>query len=440
MRIAFVTTCKNRTQHLKMTLPKNLADNADYPDCVFIVLDYGSQDDLRAYMLAHHGADLASGRLVFYSRQHDGPFKMAHAKNIAHRLGILHGAQILVNLDADNYTGRNFAYYVDAEFVRIGDRGFLRGRMVKGFMPRGIAGRIAVTSKAFLKLGGYDEAYAAWGPDDWDFNARLRRVGYEPFDIPVQFLSGHNHSDGIRFRDYPAARANAEKYDCTVEITESTRTIVNFGRFGCAELVRNLDYTARVVLDPLPTRIFGIGMHKTGTTSLHEALTRLGLDSAHWPAPHWARDLYEEVVANEGRSATLERSYAVCDLPLPLLYRQLDQAYPGSKFILTMRGDEAWARSVERHWHQSNQWRSTWDTDCFTHRCHKLLYGRKSFDWVTFVRRYWQHNFEVLEHFKDRPADLLILNIDAKLKWEPLCAFLGLPVPTVNYPHFNRSK
>src|SRR6185369_18018324 len=150
------------TQHLKMTLPKNLADNADYKDCVFIVLDYGSQDDLLFYLKKHHADDIDSGRLVVYSRVNDGPFRMAHAKNIAHRLGILHGAEILVNLDADNYTGRGFASYVRGEFERIGDRGFLRGRMVKGFMPRGIAGRVVVTAKAFLKLGGYDETYSAW--------------------------------------------------------------------------------------------------------------------------------------------------------------------------------------------------------------------------------------------------------------------------------------
>src|SRR5215469_11906059 len=121
MTIAFCTTCKNRTSHLRQTLPSNLADNADYPDCKFVVLDYNSRDDLLDYLVAHHARDIASGRLVVYSMPPPGgveiPFRMAHAKNMAHRCGILEGATILVNLDADNFTGPGFAGYVAEEMA-----------------------------------------------------------------------------------------------------------------------------------------------------------------------------------------------------------------------------------------------------------------------------------------------------------------------------------
>lgn len=50
MRVAFATTCKGRLEHLSRTLPQNLASNADYRDCVFVVLDYGSTDALRRYV------------------------------------------------------------------------------------------------------------------------------------------------------------------------------------------------------------------------------------------------------------------------------------------------------------------------------------------------------------------------------------------------------
>ena len=46
---------------------------------------------------------------------------MAHAKNMAHRLGIIEGADILCNLDADNFTGPGFASYI-AEQMQAGDR------------------------------------------------------------------------------------------------------------------------------------------------------------------------------------------------------------------------------------------------------------------------------------------------------------------------------
>lgn len=48
--------------------------------------------------------------------------------------------------------------------------------------------------------------------------------------------------------------------------------------------------------------------------------------------------------------SALERHYALCDPPIPILYEKLDQAYPGSKFILTVRNEDKWLTSVRNHW------------------------------------------------------------------------------------------
>ena len=37
-----------------------------------------------------------------------------------------------------------------------------------------------------------------------------------------------------------------------------------------------------IKLSAIPTRIFGVGLHKTATTSLHKAFQVLGFDSLHW--------------------------------------------------------------------------------------------------------------------------------------------------------------
>ena len=37
------------------------------------------------------------------------------------------------------------------------------------------------------------------------------------------------------------------------------------------------------------------------------------------------------------------------DNPWPVLYRDLDEAYPGSKFILTLHDPQAWIASLVRH-------------------------------------------------------------------------------------------
>jgi hypothetical protein len=179
-------------------------------------------------------------------------------------------------------------------------------------------------------------------------------------------------------------------------------------------------------------------MHKTGTTSLHWALRALGIDCAHWPSAHWAKAVWEEATMNDGRSLTLERYYAACDLPLPLLYRALDRAYPGSKFILTTRDAGDWLASVERHWSRDyNPFRAQWDADPFTHRVHRLLYGRKSFNAETMLNRYLAHNVEVRDYFAGREDDLLVLD---KPDWGSLCAFLNRPVPRSPYPVTNSIK
>ncbi len=94
--IAFVTTCKSRAQHLRRTLPQNIADNETFAHLKFIVLDYGSPDDTLSYMRSEWSHLIDSGRVVVYSYRYEGPFHMAHAKNMAHRCGILEGADVLV--------------------------------------------------------------------------------------------------------------------------------------------------------------------------------------------------------------------------------------------------------------------------------------------------------------------------------------------------------
>src|ERR1700761_5016647 len=124
--IVFCTTCKGRAQHLKETLPRNLADNPGF-NCKFVVLDYGSKDDLLEYLQDNHAQEIASGKLTVYSYPTNAPFHMAHAKNMAHRLGMLEGGTILVNLDADGFTGVRFADFIESQFATYGPKILLQG-------------------------------------------------------------------------------------------------------------------------------------------------------------------------------------------------------------------------------------------------------------------------------------------------------------------------
>lgn len=427
MNVLFCTTCKGRTDHLSRTLPQNLADN---PNARFVVLSYNDQDSLASYIQANHCSDMESGRLAFYQYHEDVSFRMAHAKNLAHRLAALEGGEILVNLDADNFTGPNFDGYVMQTFEGVHDI-FLWSRMVKdgqGRLPRGISGRIAVTKETFFLTGGYDEKYEAYSPDDKDFNARLRRLGLKAVEINPVYLKAILHTDKMRYREYPKAFAMTEEFEVQHEFT-----VVNGGKVGCGTVFKNFGPDP-IVVAPYPTRVFGIGMHKTATTSLHHAFQILGMKSGHWKNAHWAKHFYRDMM-QEGHAEAVDAHYCLCDLPVPMLFKELDKGYPGSKFILTFRDEDKWLDSVRRHFDpKHNKFRSQWDHDPFSHKCHQMLYGRKDFHAQTMLERYRAHNAEVLEYFKGRWNDLLIMNMDNGHGWPELCKFLNMPIPTEDYP------
>lgn len=434
-RTVFCTTCRNRTPHLKLTLPKNLSDN---PGSRFVIVNYNTEDDMMDYLSSKHTADIESGRLTVYSYLADTKYKFSHAKNLAHRLALLEGGEILVSLDADNFAGSGFATLAEDQFDCVEDP-FLWARMRKGITPRGINGRIAVGARTFLKLGGYDEVkFQEWGSEDKDFHLRLEMAGHQGIEIPPSYLRAITHNDKVRFRDYPYV-ADAAYTDDYHRVDRSTirNLVVNNGAVGCGRVARNFDRGDVVEVEPVPTRIFGIGLHKTGTTSLHRALKTLGFDSWHWTSAHAAKAIWREMT-QEGRSATLERWYALCDLPIPLLYRELDNAYPGSKFVLTVRAEDEWLRSVERHFDPAfNRHRAGWDDDPFSHQVHRKLYKRTDFDAEVMLARYRRHNAEVREYFAGRPGDLLVMSPSDG--WENLCRFLRCEPPSSPYPHENGS-
>jgi Sulfotransferase domain/N-terminal domain of galactosyltransferase len=428
--IAFCTTCKNRTGHLRRTLPQNLADN---PKSKFIVLDYNSEDDLLDWLKEGMSQPIESGRLVVYSYRDHPRFRMAHSKNLAHRLGILEGADILLNLDADNFAGPRFEDFATKSFAS-NPHSFLWSHMIKGELTRGISGRIAVSASTFHKVGGYDEVkFAQWGPDDRDLNLRVQMAGYEAVEIPRMFLNSIPHNAKMRFKEWPELQSKEPHY-FHMEKADIETTVVNGGKIGLGRVFRNFDESDVVEIKPLPTRIFGIGLHKTATTSLHHALGILGYDSWHWPNAHSAKAIWTQMSEN-GYSRTLERYHALCDLPIPLLYKELDTSYPGSKFILTVRDVDSWLEAVRRHYsYETNQFRGAWDTDPFTHRVHKLLYRTSKFHAGRMRNEFERHNAEVRAYFAARPDDLHVMDAGAGDPWGGLCKFLGVPRPTVPYP------
>jgi len=158
--ISFCTTCMNRTCHLARTLPINLVNTRDC-DVEFVVLNYGSRDDLDHFMGMFYHLIMTS-RVRYFKTQQD-VFRMSHAKNVVHKLG---DGDILCNLDADCIIDENFVKEVKERVL---------GSVVRGWY----GGLIAIEKKNFMELRGYDERFRGWGREDDDFVNRAGRLGLE---------------------------------------------------------------------------------------------------------------------------------------------------------------------------------------------------------------------------------------------------------------------
>jgi hypothetical protein len=175
--------------------------------------------------------------------------------------------------------------------------------------------------------------------------------------------------------------------------------------------------------------IIGVGFQKTGTSTLREALKILGYKVKDTTP----RALIPILKGNYKRVLSIIKDYdAVEDTPWYYIYKELDERIPNCKFILTIRDEESWYKSVKRH---IGDLRSAH---------HEWIYGRgkglPKDDKENTIRVFREHNEEVVAYFKDRPDDLLILDFTKGDKWEKLCEFLGHPVPEMDIPHYNNSK
>ena len=177
-------------------------------------------------------------------------------------------------------------------------------------------------------------------------------------------------------------------------------------------------------------KVFGIGLNKTGTTTLGQCGEILGFRSTSCD-----RDLLEDFVVRKDLSGIRRKAEQYDffeDWPWPLLYKELDLMFPGSKFILTVRkSEEDWFESLKKHALRTHP----------TKHCRKLAYGHHfpHHKKAEFIDIYRNHNACVRDYFKDRRDDFLELCWETGDGFERLCDFLDLKVPDKTLPHANRA-
>ncbi|MEM6517392.1 MAG: sulfotransferase [Bacteroidota bacterium] len=181
-------------------------------------------------------------------------------------------------------------------------------------------------------------------------------------------------------------------------------------------------------MDIIKTKVFIIGFHKTGTTSLEEALKNLGY-RVYGGDKHLLDFKSKSRLQEYLKKKTLNWD-AVQDMPWPLVFKDLYEIYPEAKFILTKRETDNWIRSVVKYFARIRipLHRKIYNVPCA--EGHEKRY----------VEVYENHNREVLEFFNNKP-NFLMMEQGKNFDYKTLCNFLDIAqIPSGDFPHARNNK
>ncbi len=201
-------------------------------------------------------------------------------------------------------------------------------------------------------------------------------------------------------------------------------------------------------------KYFCIGRNKTGTTSLKKAFEDLGFPVGDQAVAEKLTD--SSYFKGDFRSIIkyCESAQVFQDAPFSWAetYQRMDKAYPGSKFILTIRDNaDQWHQSITK-FHakffgdgsvptsedlkKSKYVRKGWMYDAVKQ------HGTPDTDMYNeaiMKNHYEQYNEDVLSYFKNRPNDLLVINISDKNSYRRFCEFIGVEPIYDTFPWENKT-
>lgn len=181
-------------------------------------------------------------------------------------------------------------------------------------------------------------------------------------------------------------------------------------------------------------KIFGIGVGRSGSSSLAAALEVLGYRVVHFPHDEAKREL----LAGRGDLSLLNSIDALID-GVHLFYPQLDRSNPGARFIMTTRDPDSWVQSQLRFSDYIRVQMQSTDPNNrnFIETLRIRTYGSAFPDERSLREGLERHEAAVQDYFRDRPEALLVMNIPAGDGWEKLSGFLGVDQPDRPFPRSN---
>ncbi|HTT02582.1 MAG TPA: sulfotransferase [Steroidobacteraceae bacterium] len=188
--------------------------------------------------------------------------------------------------------------------------------------------------------------------------------------------------------------------------------------------------------------VIGAGLGRTGTTSLKFALEQLGFAPCHHMTeliqrPHTAH-AWERAASGEpvDWDELLAGYRATTDWPACHFYEQLAAKYPLAKVILTVRDPERWFESTQATIFSPEMVESAGPMAGFFRKAIVGLFDGRMHDREHLIAVYLRHNDEV----RRIVAAQRLLTYDVTEGWQPLCRFLGVPVPEAPFPRANTTE
>jgi hypothetical protein len=191
----------------------------------------------------------------------------------------------------------------------------------------------------------------------------------------------------------------------------------------------------------MPISVFGAGMGRTGTYSLNIALEMLGFGPCHHMADVNSSPEQKQLwrAAGRGEGIDWEEAYrgfrSAVDWPTAHFWRELAAHYPAAKIILTLRSPDSWYKSVSETILQTAGAEA--DPASFgVAVIRNKIFGGRTDDALHCKAVYERHNAAVIAEIQ--PERLLVYRVAEG--WPPLCAFLGVEIPSEAFPNTNTTE
>ena len=176
------------------------------------------------------------------------------------------------------------------------------------------------------------------------------------------------------------------------------------------------------------SKVFVIGLPRTGTTSVCVSLLALGYRVAHTAYTKHSFDLAD----------------AVADAPVFADYPQLDRLFPESKFIYLERNEAEWLPSIasllSRLWPKLDPDAGRYNP--IIRRSYFQVFAPLNCNTLAdsqhLLNCYRRHRQQAIRYFEERPQDFLRLDIQHSDSLARMADFLGKSPQCDDFPHLNR--